>query len=74
MPVLLTHADIEESCRAAEPDMQFNAHFHNLPYIPLIPSLRAHALLYCDWPQFASEYRRAIVKAIHSGQNFAYID
>lgn len=74
LPVMLTKEEIDRLISVSEPEIRFTAHINNLPYIPLIPSLRAYALLDYGWPHFAQEYKQAVVVAIHSGQNFAYID
>jgi hypothetical protein len=72
--MFLTHSEVENHCRTLESEIRLAAHLHNLPYVPLIPSVRAYALSEVDWPAFLSEYRRAIITAAHSGLNFAYID
>ena len=70
----LTQSDIEAVCEEMEPAILMSARLHDLPYIPLIPSLRAYALLEMSWPSFVAEYKKAVVTSMRSGCNFAYMD
>lgn len=74
VPVMLTKDEIERLLKVYENEIRFTAHINNLPYIPLLPSLRAYALIDYQWSAFVHEYKQAVIIAVRSGQNFAYID
>ena len=70
----ITPETIEEVCNEMAPAIERSAHLHNLPYLPIAPSLKAYALLEMNWESFVAAYRRANVTATRSGCNFTYID
>lgn len=74
MPMILTKDEVHRFCSILEPEIRESAHKRGLPYIPLIPSLRAYTLIRADWDTFEKVYHRSVIVAAHSGQNFAYID
>jgi hypothetical protein len=73
-PVLLDYNEVTYALSIMEPAIRDSAHKHNLPYMPLMPSLRAYALIKAHWPSFVHEYRCAVIRAARSGQGYAYID
>lgn len=71
---LVTDKDIQQLLDKAEPAIMFGAHLHNLPYMPVVPSVTAYSLLRTSWRHFLKEYRKAVTTASRSGANFVFID
>lgn len=69
-----TREEIAKTLNDAEPAMRYAAHDEDRPFMPLLPTLKAFALLNTEWQMFRKAYIKAVDKAAGMGYGFAVIE
>lgn len=73
LKILNNEEEYKTKLKDLEPVLQLTAHEEGLPYMPLIPTLRAYGLSVFDWWLFRAAYLDSLERSIEDNVNYVVI-